>query len=285
MLKYNQIQIKEDGYLMMKGIDVSQWQGHVDYNKVKAAGYKFVMINAGYGKYLHQKDPYFEANYKNAKSAGLKVGAYWYSYAISESDAEEEAKVFQQVIKGKKFEMPVAFDIEDECQAEISQEKMGQLITAFCTSMEKAGYFCSLYSYASWLTNKVPLAIRKRFDVWVAHFDVSKPNYNAPHGMWQYTSSASVPGVHTECDCNIAYRDYPTIIKNKRLNGLGKKKKNSSNSSKHTSKNKIFTYTVKKGDTLSAIAAKYKTSVSKLVKDNSIKNPNLIYPGQRIKIK
>lgn len=271
--------------MTMKGIDVSHYQGQIDYDKVKAAGYEFVMINAGYGKYLHQKDSYFEVNYKNAKSAGLKVGAYWYSYAISENDAKEEAKVFKQVIKGKKFEMPVVFDIEDKVQKEISQKRIGQIVTAFCTSMEKSGYFCSLYSYASWLTNKVPLAVRKRFDVWVAHFDVSKPNYKAPYGMWQYTSAASVPGVHTRCDCNIAYKDYPTIIKNKGLNGLGKKKKNSSNSSKHTPKNKILTYTVKKGDTLSAIAAKYKTSVSKLAKDNSIKNPNLIYPGQKIKIK
>ena len=274
--------------MTMKGIDVSHYQGHIDYNKVKAAGYEFVMINAGYGKYLHQKDPYFEVNYKNAKSAGLKVGAYWYSYAISENDAKEEAKVFKQVIKGKKFEMPVVFDIEDKVQRGISQKRIGQIVTAFCTSMEKSGYFCSLYSYADWLKSKVPLAVRKRFDVWVAHFGVSKPDYTAPHGMWQYTSAASVPGVYTRCDCNIAYKDYPTIIKNKGLNGFSKKTNgstNSNNSSKPVSKNKIFTYTVKKGDTLSAIAAKYKTSVSKLVKDNSIKNPDLIYPGQKIKIK
>ena len=271
----------------LKGIDVSHYQGHVDYKLVKAAGYDFVMINAGYGKYLQQKDLYFETNYKNAKAAGLKVGAYWYSYAISKEEAEREAKVFQQVIKGKKFEMPVAFDIEDKCQSEISKEKMGQLITAFCTSMEKAGYFCSLYSYASWLVHNVPLAVRKRFDVWVAHFDVSKPDYKAPYGMWQYTSSASVPGVHTKCDCNIAYKDYTAIIKNKKLNGFTGT--NSSNSSKTNNKSssssKARTYVVKKGDTLSGIAARYKTSVSKLVRDNKIKNPNLIYPGQRIQIR
>lgn len=272
--------------MTMKGIDVSHYQGQIDYDKVKAAGYKFVMINAGYGKYLHQKDSYFEVNYKNAKSAGLKVGAYWYSYAISENDAKEEAKVFKQVIKGKKFEMPVVFDIEDKVQKEISQKRIGQIVTAFCTSMEKSGYFCSLYSYADWLKRKVPLAVRKRFDVWVAHFGVSKPDYTAPHGMWQYTSAASVPGVHTRCDCNIAYKDYPTIIKNKGLNGFSKKSNDSSKTNnKPDSSEKVITYVVKKGDTLSAIAAKYKTSVSKLVKDNSIKNPDLIYPGQKIKIK
>ena len=105
----------------IKGIDVSHWQGtNVDFNKVKKAGYDFVMINAGYGKYIGQKDECFETNYKKAKSAGLKVGAYWYSYALTSADAELEAKVFLEAIKGKTFEMPIAFDIEDSFLSVIS---------------------------------------------------------------------------------------------------------------------------------------------------------------------
>ena len=96
-----------------KGIDVSHWQGRIDYDKVKSQGYSFVMINAGYGKYISQKDENFEKNYAAARKAGLNIGTYWYSYALTEADALAEAKTFLEAVKGKKFEYPLAFDIED----------------------------------------------------------------------------------------------------------------------------------------------------------------------------
>ena len=88
----------------ISGIDVSHWQRTVDFEKVKSAGYTFVMLNAGYGRYAKQKDESFERNYTAAKKAGLDVGAYWYSYALTETEALEEAKTFVSCIKGKKFE-------------------------------------------------------------------------------------------------------------------------------------------------------------------------------------
>lgn len=208
--------------MSIKGIDVSKWQGNIDFNKVKAAGYDFVIINAGYGKYISQKDKYFEQNYEMAKSAGLHIGAYWYSYAETASDAKQEAEVFREVIKGKTFDMPVAFDIEEKCHANLPNGTVGEIIKAFCASMESAGYYVSLYSYASFLRDKVSADIRSKYDVWLAEFDVTKPSYSGQYGMWQYTSKGRINGVDGDVDLNIAYKDYPKIINDGGFNGITK---------------------------------------------------------------
>lgn len=210
----------------IKGIDVSHWQGtNVDFNKVKKAGYDFVMINAGYGKYIGQKDECFETNYKKAKSAGLKVGAYWYSYALTSADAELEAKVFLEAIKGKTFEMPIAFDIEDSSQTALSQDQIGKIVKAFCSYCESKNYFVMLYSYADFLNNKVPSTYKTKYSVWLAEFDKAKPTvYKGNYDMWQYTSKGFVSGVSGNCDCNNAYKDFTKIIKEKGLNGFKKQR-------------------------------------------------------------
>ena len=99
---------------MMKGIDVSKWQGKIDWQRVEASGIEFAIIRAGYGNSANQKDSFFERNYLGAKTAGLHVGAYWYSYANSFREATLEAKAFQRVIAGKQFDMPVYFDMEEK---------------------------------------------------------------------------------------------------------------------------------------------------------------------------
>lgn len=99
-----------------KGIDVSQYQQNIDFKKVKASGVDFVIIRAGFGKYANQKDPCFESHYKAAKAAGLKVGAYWYSYAATVEDAKAEAQTCINAIKGKTFEYPIYFDLEERSQ-------------------------------------------------------------------------------------------------------------------------------------------------------------------------
>lgn len=207
---------------MKKGIDVSRWQGNVDFNKVKKVGYDFVIINAGYGRYINQKDPYFEQNYKNAKAAGLGVGAYWYSYATNASEAKQEAQVFLQAIAGKQFDYPVVYDIEDDKQRGLSNSVIGGMIDAFCGHLEANGYYACLYSYADFLNNKVPAQCKQKYDVWVAAFNINKPPYNGTYGMWQYTSTGGVSGVNGNCDCNYAYKDYPSIIKNAGLNKFPK---------------------------------------------------------------
>lgn len=132
-----------------KGIDVSHWQGKIDFDKVKSQGYSFVMINAGYGKYISQKDENFEKNYAAARKAGLNIGTYWYSYALTEADALAEAKTFLEAVKGKMFEYPLAFDIEDASQSELPNAAINKIIEAFCDYLESNGYYAAVYSYAN----------------------------------------------------------------------------------------------------------------------------------------
>lgn len=206
-----------------KGIDVSRWQGNnVDFNKVKKAGYDFVMLNAGYGSYISQKDPTFENNYKKAKAAGLKVGAYWYSYATNSNSALTEAKTFLEAIKNKQFEMPIALDIEDSCQTSLGSNTVGQIIKTFCDYCESKKYYIMLYSFTSFLNSYVPSTYKSKYCVWLAEFDKSKPTYKGQYGMWQYTSKGSVSGVTGNCDCNYAYKDFTSIIKSSGLNGFTK---------------------------------------------------------------
>lgn len=268
------------------GIDVSQYQGNIDFNKVKAAGVNFVIINAGYGRSAGQRDPYFEQNYQRAKAAGLNVGAYWYSYATSAADAKAEAAACLSVIKGKTFEYPIYFDLEEHSQFRKGAAFCSSLVTAFCGELEKKGYFAGLYISRSPLTQYITSEVRKRYALWIAEYG-AKLNYSGDYGMWQNSSSWRVPGIAGNVDHDYSYIDYPSIIKQGGFNGFKKssdkpeeKKKPAGNSDKK----KTVIYTVKKGDTLTAIAAKYKTTVAKIVKDNKIKNPDLIIVGQKLKI-
>lgn len=207
-----------------KGIDVSRWNGAVDFKAVKNAGYDFVIINAGYGRYPHQKDPLFEINYKNAKDAGLNVGAYWYSYAKTAADAELEAKTFVEAVWGKKFEYPICFDIEDPSQAGLSNKTINDMCKSFCSYLEKNGYYAVIYSFGGWLEGRINATNKKAYDIWLAEWtNASKPAvYTGPYGMWQFSSHAQVPGINGLVDVNRAYKDYPTIIKNAGLNGFPK---------------------------------------------------------------
>lgn len=266
-----------------KGIDVSQYQQNTDFKKVKAAGIDYVIIRAGYGKYAHQKDPYFESHYKAAKAAGLKVGAYWYSYAASVEDAKAEAQTCINAIKGKTFEFPIYFDLEERSQFAKGRAFCNRLVKTFCNALEHAGYWAGLYISRSPLQQYISASVAKRYALWVAEYG-SRCNYGGTHGMWQYSSTGRVSGISGNVDMDICYVDYPAKIKAAGLNGF--KKTTSSTTKPSTSHaKKTVTYTVKRGDTLSGIARRYKTTVAKLVKDNGIKNANLIYVGQKIKIK
>ncbi|WP_294409270.1 GH25 family lysozyme [uncultured Ruminococcus sp.] len=266
-----------------KGIDVSQYQQGVDFKKVKASGVDFVIIRAGFGKYANQKDPCFESHYKAAKAAGLKVGAYWYSYAATVEEAKAEAQTCINAIKGKTFEYPIYFDLEERSQFVKGRAFCDSLVKTFCNALESAGYWAGLYISRSPLQQYISTDVAKRYALWVAEYG-SRCNYGGTYGMWQYSSTGKVNGISGNVDMDICYVDYPTLIKAKGLNGFKKVTSSTSKPSTTTAK-KVVTYTVKRGDTLSAIAQRYKTTVAKLVKDNGIKNANLIYVGQKIKIK
>lgn len=148
---------------LMKGIDVSVHNGSIDWQKVKNAGIQFAILRAGYGREMSQKDARFEENYRNAKATGIPVGAYWYSYAMSEDEARLEADVFLSVIKGKQFEMPVYFDLEEKKQFDLGKEKVSAIMRAFLERVESAGYFTGLYGSASSLTTHTADDIKSRF--------------------------------------------------------------------------------------------------------------------------
>ena len=187
---------------------------------MKASGKDFALIRAGYGKYASQEDPYFDQNMKGAQAAGIACGAYWFSYAESVADAIQEASVFADVIEGYQFEYPLVFDIEAPVHTTMSSSEIGAIIKAFCTEMENRGYFISLYSYANFLNTKVPQDVLERYDIWVAHFDVSKPNYTkTKYGIWQYSSTGSVSGISGNVDLDYSYRDYLGIMVRAHKNG------------------------------------------------------------------
>ena len=205
----------------MKGIDVSVHNGNIDWNKVKADGIEFAILRAGFGRLEKQKDEKFEQNYAGAKAVGIPVGAYWYSYAMDEDEARLEADVFLKVIKGKQFEMPVYFDLEEKKQFDLGKEKVSAIMRAFLEKVEKAGYFVGLYGSASSLTTHTADDIKSRYTIWLAHW-VDKTNYSGAYGIWQYSEKGKVDGINGNVDLDICYKDFTTIIKGKGLNGWGK---------------------------------------------------------------
>lgn len=204
------------------GIDISTYQGHnVDFNKVKAAGVDFVILRAGYGKYISQKDPTFEGNYARAKAAGLNVGVYWYSYAQTEADAKLEAQVCLQAIAGKQFEYPIFFDLEERSQFNKGAVFCSKITEIFCGELEKAGYFAGLYISRSPLQQYISANTAKKYTLWIAEY-ATNCNYGGTYGMWQNSSTWRVNGVNGNVDHDYSYVDYSKIIKEGGFNGFKK---------------------------------------------------------------
>lgn len=263
----------------MRGIDVSKFQGAINWPAVKAAGIEFVIIRAGYGRETWQKDAYFERNYTGAKAAGLHVGAYWYSYADTIDDAKKEVAACLKVIKGKEFDFPIYFDLEENKQLAKGAAFCSGLVRAFCSELEKAGYFAGLYMSRYHLQQSIEPETAKRYALWVAEYG-NGLHYTGKYGIWQYSDAGRVVGIIGNVDMDNAVVDYSKIIINGGFNGYPKQV----TQAKPVEQAKPVTYKVEKGDTLTAIARKYKTTVKALQNENGIKNANLIYAGQVLKI-
>lgn len=191
-------------------------------SKVSGAGIDFVLVRDGYGdilSYPSQKDPTFERNYKNARTAGLGVGAYHYLYATTAAGAKREAEGFLATIKGKKFDYPVALDIEERTQYKLSNATVESLVKAFIDICEKAGYYCMLYSYEAFLTAKMSASFRANYDIWCANISYAP---SIPYGIWQYSFTGSVDGCPSAVDLDKTSKDYVKIIKNGGFNGYPK---------------------------------------------------------------
>lgn len=209
---------------MNKGIDISKWNGDIDFGKVKKDGIDFVIIRAGYGKGESQKDKRFEEYYEKAKAVGLNVGCYFYSYARTVAEAKQEAKVFLKWIAGKKFEYPVYFDIEDVTQISLSKELLTDICLTWCGIVEKAGYYVGIYANPYWFTNKLDCEKLSVYDKWLAHWSNKAWKGEEFGGLWQYTNTGRVIGIKGNVDMDYSYRDYPSIMKKKALNGFTKLK-------------------------------------------------------------
>lgn len=189
----------------IKCIDVSTWQGTIDWKKVKAAGYGHAILRAGYGREVSQKDAQFEANYKNAKAAGVKLGVYWYSYADDVASAKLEAAACLTVLKGKTFEMPVFFDMEESKQMAFGKATLTSMAKAFCEAVKKGGYAAGVYANPNWFRNYLDYdELRKTYPIWLAQYYTS-PSLECD--VWQYSSEGTVSGISGNVDMNIIYNE------------------------------------------------------------------------------
>ena len=328
-----------------KLIDVSTWNGNIDWDKVYKSGVRYAMIRSSFGiENPNQVDNKFVRNITNAQRAGVKCGIYHYSYAKSAAEAKKEAEFCLKTIKGYKIDLPVAFDIEDSSQTHLGKDTLTSIVIAFCDRIKSAGYRPMLYCNPNWLCNYLHKdKLINKYDIWLANWGVSAPSYNC--AIWQYSENGSVPGISGSVDMNWIFKDYtstkpattkpvtkPSNVKKTDYSvkvtaqaGLNVRKGAGTNysiitalkcgtvvtvskvsgnwgyvgkyggwicldytakvSTTSTVKSDKVYYTVKSGDTLSYIAYRYSTTVDKLVSLNNIKNRDLIYVGQKIRVK
>ena len=208
------------------GLDLSKHNGDLNFTAIKNAANNFVILRAGYGNSVSQKDTKFEEYYKSAKTAGLKVGAYWYSYALTPSEAIIEAKCFYEVIKGKQFEYPVYFDIENRDHHKgASNAELVKMCQNFCDFMESKGYLAGVYANTDWFTNYISGLPKGKYNEWEA-------NYGLNDGTLQDVKLVRNPRIHQftsnyelnnkKFDRNVSYFDFETVIKERVLNGFSK---------------------------------------------------------------
>ena len=216
--------------IIAKGIDVSKHQGTIDWNKVEASGVKFAIIRAGLGK--STVDPQFVRNVTQCNALGIPCGVYWFSYAATEAEAKAEAAFCLKTIKPYRVEYPVYFDLEYDTARYLKEKGITLTKTmataharAFLSAIEAAGYYAANYANPDYLSHYFDASLLKTYDLWLANYQTS-PDLTEPSrdcGIWQYSSDGRVTGINGKVDMDVAYKDYPTIIRNAGLNGLSEK--------------------------------------------------------------
>lgn len=198
-----------------KGIDVSEFQGKIDWEKVKNSGIEFAILRCGYGMdFSNQDDVEYERNANECERLGIPYGVYLMSYANTVEKARSEAKHVLRLIEGRKISLGVWHDIEDNgTSGAINKETLTNIINTFCNTIKNAGYKVGVYASLNWLENKIEKTIKDNYDIWVAQY-YSKCEYEGKYIMWQHTSSGKVNGISTNVDMNILYEDLPVINNN-----------------------------------------------------------------------
>ena len=188
---------------IVKCLDVSTWQGDIDFKKVKSAGYNYVIMRAGFGRETYQKDNCFEQNYKKAKEAGLKVGAYWYAYATSKSEAIKEAETCLYCIGNKTFDLPIYYDVEESSMAMLSKTELTDLIDAFCNKIESSGHQAGVYASDGMYWNIDKDKLKKNYSTWLARIEGDFSGIT--DDIHQYTWVEKVNGISGNVDCSYIY--------------------------------------------------------------------------------
>lgn len=204
-----------------KGIDVSTWNKTIDWRAVKKDGIQFAMIRTSYGwsDWVKQTDDQLLNNIIGAKSVGIPIGAYHYSYATNCKEALKEARFFISRLKWTKWEYPVCLDIEDPCQLELTNKERTDIALTFLRKVKAAGYYTGIYTNLDWVNKRLDMDRLKEHTLWFAQWN-SECNCPRPYGMWQYTDAGMVKGISTLTDLNYSYRNYPLLIKKAHLNGF-----------------------------------------------------------------
>lgn len=208
----------------MKGLDISSYQNGINFNLFKISDVNFLILRAGFTGWgtgvNYNKDSCFENFYKQAKQIGIPVGAYWYSCANNYEKGVAEAKyMYENCLKDKQFEFPIYIDVEDTHHQVGNKRGVTDAIIGFCEYLENLGYYVGIYaSDISGFQDKMYLNELNAYDKWVARYG-STPKYLSSYGMWQSSSSGRINGYNGNLDTDVAYKDYPSIIKSNGLNG------------------------------------------------------------------
>ena len=266
--------ISEEKY---QGIDVSNWQGYINYEQVKKAGIEIVYIKASEG--TNYKDPYFDVNYQNAKNNGLKVGFYHFLTAVNIQEAEEQARFFSSVISKKIPDCKLVLDYE--VFGGVPATLINQIARSFMEETKRLTnkdviLYSDLYNSRTVFSKE----LAEDYELWIADYtnsqnlENSQSNWNNWIG-WQYSNMGRISGINGYVDRDIFTKE---ILLNEKTEIP---ENNNSNNVENINTESIY-YTVKSGDTLSSIALRYGTTVSEISKLNNIQNVNLIYPGERL---
>ena len=207
----------QNGYLSygdgqsVLGVDVSSHQEEIDWQRVRSAGVEFAVIRAAYRGYTNgglNMDPYFAANLEGAKEAGLKVGVYLFSQAVSAEEAREEAEFLLDCLDGASLDLPVFYDWEyvegDSRTRNISGPEITEFALEFCTGVEQAGYDAGVYFNVSLGYTGLNLSKVKEYDFWLAQYEHA-PDFLFDFGFWQYSDAGSVPGIDGNVDLNLMF--------------------------------------------------------------------------------
>lgn len=202
-------------------LDVSKWQGSIDWDAVKRSGkidgvMLRVLGSKGGKPYI---DPFFARNYAECTRLGLPVGGYYYTCAVTQRQTEEELAALKTALRGKTFQLPLAIDVEDPRLRSLTPAKLSARVAEAAAQLEAWRLYAMVYTYTNFADTALDMAAFVAYDLWIADYRGKRPARR--HGMWQYTSSGKIPGVSGPVDLSHAYKDYAGIIQRK---GLGKVK-------------------------------------------------------------